>query len=797
MMTNSEPSNSETFICPVLSGTAGNQFDAISRLASYICNTPEALITLLNNERKTIKYKSDLGVSETPLNLSFCQYTLQNGLLFEIEDSWKDERVSSFPITKGDKAIRYYAGVPLINPHGERVGALCVIDYQPNRLNKQQKEALQILACQVVSHLEMERKNAELQDLLTKAQKFHGLFNNSNEIHCITDSEGHIEFVNDSIYELLGFTSEEIIGKNIWEFSVAGERERLMPAIYEAISKGEDRFAIETRILKKDGTLRWFEWADVIKEGYWLVNGRDITARKEAEMQLQTLSMAIEKSAAGILTRNANNEISWMNTACEKILGYQLEELKGKQFGNLLIGEETDKKVLAYANQAIAERKSYEVEIKLYNKSRNPVWLFISTNPLFNSQGELESQISVVFDISERKRAEEQLIKTREDAIQLSKAKEGFLSVMSHEMRTPLNAVICVTRLLKEENPLERQKEHLNILDFSAQNLLTLINDVLDFTKIETGNLQLEAVPVNISDLVSKTIESLKFRTGEKDLRLSYHIDPKIPSYITGDSIRLYQIFMNLLGNAVKFTNEGEVLLSLQLVKEERDRVSILFKVSDTGIGIAANKLQLIFDAYTQADSDTSRKYGGTGLGLAITKKLIELYHSQINVESELGKGTTFSFTISFKKVGEAESVLNPVEELEEDLDAYVLVVDDNSINRLLAGKVLKKWNVQADFAENGREAIEKIRENRYDIVLMDIHMPEMDGDEAVKIIRELPEERFKELPVIALTGSAIKEDQDKFLKMGMNDFVLKPFDTKILYKKLKYFTRMKPELNV
>ncbi|WP_207532648.1 PAS domain S-box protein [Desertivirga arenae] len=767
----------------ILDTSAEQQFEGLVELAAYICKTPIALVSFVDENRAWFKAKVGLDVCESSREIAFCNYTIQNNHLLEIQDTCADQRFASNPLVTAEPFIRFYAGYPVTAPTGENIGTLCVLDFEPRQLDEMQKKALKVLAGDVLAHLENRRKNTHLHELLREAREFHNLFNNSSEIHCITNAEGTIEFINDSISGLLGYEAKDVLGVNIWSFSLEGERERVMPALYQQIESGKNQFQIETQVLTKDGRVRWFEWSDVIKDGKWLVNGRDITERKASDSHIKVLSVAVEKSTAGVVIRNTEGVVEWMNQAAERIFGYSLNELQGRVFGDMLIGEGTDMAVLSKARQLMAERKPYELEFLIYKKDRTPAWVFISNNPLFKDDGQFDRQVGIVVDITERKIAEQQLIKSREDAIGLSKAKENFLSVMSHEMRTPLNAVIGMARILKEEDPLERQLSNLSILEFSANNLLTLINDVLDFTKIETGNLELEKVPVKIKELGEKTIESLQFKVKDKQINLRLEVDPNVPDLVEADPTRLYQIFMNLLGNSVKFTETGEVVLALKSEKTEGKNVSIGFEIRDTGIGIAADKISSIFDAYSQAGSDISRKYGGTGLGLAITQKLIHLHGSKIEVKSEPGKGTSFSFSISFKKV---EQAIEEAQELELPLKIKALVVDDNAINRLLAKKVLQKWEVACDFAEDGLEAVNLATSQQYDVILMDIHMPNMGGFEATERIRNCGVLPFSQVPILALTGSVPNGNEDKFLAAGMNGYVLKPFNPLSLYKKIK-----------
>ncbi|WP_207423220.1 PAS domain S-box protein [Desertivirga brevis] len=764
------------------------QFDSIAWLASYICNAPLAFITFIDDDRQWIKAKVGMETHEIHRVLSFCDYTLREEQnFFTVKDLLSDHRFADLDIVESEPRIRFYAGTSLVSPDGHKIGTICVMDFKPGDLDEKQRQALDILSKEVVLNLQTRKNNCVLKDLLEKAQRFHNLFNNSSELHCITDSEGTIAFVNSSVNELLGYRIDEVVGRNIWAFGVEGERERVMPSVYEAIGRGENRFQVETLIQTKDGSLKWFEWADVIMDGYWLVNGRDITERKAYEMQLKTLTVAVEKSPAGVIIRNEKNEIQWMNEAAENIIDFSLDELKGTDIGDLLVGPETDIETLKYAKDCVQERRAYEIEIVLYKKGGKAVWVLLRNNPIFDGTGTLQSQISIALDITEKKKTEYQLIKARQDAIDLSKSKEVFLSVMSHEMRTPLNAVIGMTRILRAEDPLERQLDNLKILEFSAENLLTLINDVLDYTKIETGNLQLEEVKVDIVELMSKTIESLKFKTEDNGVNLLLSIDPLTPKRVLSDPTRLYQIFMNLLGNAVKFTQKGFVKISSSVIVANEEFATVRFAVEDSGIGIAPEKLSSIFDAYSQAERDTARKYGGTGLGLSITKKLVDLFGSKISVTSVVGQGTCFSFELKLRLVA-LENLKVEEHAVETAINATVLVVDDNAINRLLARKVLEKWSLIVEFAENGKEAVEKVMAKDYDLVLMDIHMPVMSGEEAVEVIRDLPEVKYQRLPILALTGSVAQDDEGRYSKAGMDGFILKPFDPKILYKELRKF---------
>lgn len=886
-------------------------FNAITELAAELCQMPMAMITLLDSKRRWFKAKVGLDIKETSREFSFCNYTIQSEEILEIKDTLLDSRFVKNPFVAGQPTIRFYAGAPLETEDGFKVGALCVMDTVPNALNEVQRKALTLLANGVVLHIEALKRNRELESHLHTAQEYREMFNHSGDLHCIVSKNGQIEFVNNSAVDIIGYTVDEIVGRFIWDFSPPDERSKVLPDIERAMLRGLDHFKLETSVVTKGGSIKIFSWNNVIRDGRWLINGRDITQQKKSQQQLEqlsfvashvnngvvindadshaiwvnkafeiitgytaeevlgkrvgdlllrnytedptleyarsrtanresfsvvlpahrkdssslwlsvmntivlnkegeidrsieiltditqqkesesqneTLSLALRKSSVGIVVRDNKNKVVWFNDAFEAITGYGLNEFKGKHLGDILIGPDTSMIDYKVAKDAFANQKTYEIENLFYTKTGNKVWLYLSNTPLFNEMGQMERQVCIVVDITERKKGEQELIETREAAIKLGKAKETFLSVMSHEMRTPLNAIIGISRVLLEDEPLERQLENLDMLKFSTENLLTLINDVLDYTKIETGNLELEIRPLNLKKIVRSTIESLQFKVSRENVSMKMQVDEEIPDVLMADNTRIYQILMNLLGNAVKFTQCGEITLALTQVSQDSQSVCIEFKVSDTGIGISPDKLDYIFESYTQESADTSRKYGGTGLGLAITKKLVQLHQSEIFVESEKGKGSCFYFTIRFLRCSEQNLDAPGIDQPLVSMPSCILIVDDNPINRMVAQKTVMRWGIKSDLAENGSEALEMISRKDYDLVLMDLHMPVMDGYEATRRIRLLPDNKYKQLPVIALTGSDLVVRKEMILDAGINDTVLKPFVPMDLFKKIKPF---------
>ncbi len=385
--------------------------------------------------------------------------------------------------------------------------------------------------------------------------------------------------------------------------------------------------------------------------------------------------------------------------------------------------------------------------------------------------------------LKEMEAEQKRLTLEKEVAEATAKARSEFLSTMSHEIRTPMNAVIGMSHILLQDNPREVQVPNLKILKFSAENLLSLINDILDYNKLESGKLNFEKTNFNLNDTINSITHSLKSKIKENNNQIIINLDENIPENVVGDPTRLAQILNNLLSNASKFTKDGTITLDINLNKEEGEQVSLDFAITDTGIGIPEDKLEHIFESFTQACSSTTRKFGGTGLGLAIIKKILEHQGSEINVKSTVGEGSTFYFTIQLEKgVAQEIALIEEETNLKSLKGMKVLLVEDNKINQLIANRFLAKWDISYDVADNGAIALEKVQNNDYDLVLMDLQMPTMDGYTATAKIRNLQDSKYQKLPIIALTASAMLEERNRVYTVGMNDYVTKPFNPSELY---------------
>jgi len=434
--------------------------------------------------------------------------------------------------------------------------------------------------------------------------------------------------------------------------------------------------------------------------------------------------------------------------------------------------------------KAVAEGKqSWQGELAFTTKTGRTFYGYVSVTP-FSYKDVRYTKISIL-DVSHVKMTEFELMKAKEKAEVAAKAKSRFLSNMSHELRTPLNGIIGASNLLLQEEHLPSQKAHLDILKFSSEHMMMLINDILDYNKIEAGKLELAEAPVNIKEFVQQVSTQFASQVWAKGLEFKTDIDERLNAEFITDETRLNQVLSNLLSNSIKFTHTGKITLAVRKLFASSAKATIQFIVMDTGIGIPRNKHREIFETFTQADVNTTRKYGGTGLGLAITKKIVNKFNSDLLLESEEGKGSAFHFTVELK-INE-----NRQRYIHEDNAAHlqmlpgirVLIAEDNPVNLSIAKRFLTKWGIEVTEAVNGREAVEKFRQQDFDLLLIDLEMPEMDGATALKEIRKIN----TSIPAVAFTAAVYDNMQADLLQKGFTDFIHKPFRPEELHSKISY----------
>ncbi|HSH65122.1 MAG TPA: ATP-binding protein, partial [Bacteroidia bacterium] len=418
----------------------------------------------------------------------------------------------------------------------------------------------------------------------------------------------------------------------------------------------------------------------------------------------------------------------------------------------------------------------------------------LTLSPLKNKGKEIFAYIGIAKNITEQKKLQNELIMAKQVAEESVILKEAFLANMSHEIRTPMNAIIGFTDLLLKRKLPEKELDYVQTIKKSGENLLRIINDILDVSKIDSGMMEFEEHPISIKEIFASLSSMLSQKAKEKKLTLIFSYDEDLPDTILGDPTRLTQVILNLVGNAIKFTKSGRIEVFAKLLKEENERYQIEFSVKDTGIGISEDKLKFVFERFSQAETHTTRNYGGTGLGLSIAKQLVTLQGGTMSVSSELGKGSSFSFILNFKKTEKMyinyqwnNSTLD-----EERLGKLnVLIVEDNPINIKFILSLFADYKIQIDVAENGKLAIDKVKKNAYDLILMDIEMPEMNGYVTTSIIRH---ELNNNIPIIAMTAHAMAGEQDKCLALGMDDYISKPINANLLFEKMLMAAASRPD---
>ncbi|WP_394995905.1 PAS domain S-box protein [Emticicia sp.] len=1033
----------------VLDTSFEEDFDNITKLASYICQVPIALISLIDDKRQWFKSRIGLDLPETPREISFCQYAIMDGEILEIPDALENDNFKDNPLVTGSENIRFYTGAPLTTPEGYNIGTLCVLDRVSKKLDEEQKTALSILSKHVITQLELRKKNIDLQSEVEKLAKktletitlelnSYKLALDETSSTIITDEKGIINFVNEATCNISKYSKVELIAQDIrilnsefhskaffadlwkvitsgliWKNEVknkakdgtfywvditiipfldkkgmpvryvsiqrditkqkqeentikqffdlsqdflcvantAGFFEKISPTfskelgfsqeellsepffnfiheedVYktrkeiEKLAQGNTSVNFETRFKCKNGGYKLLDWnASPDQEtGLLYAIARDTTISKKITEENRQLSLVAKGCDNIILITDKHRIIQWVNQPFETLTGYSLEEAIGEKAGKLLQFEETDPQTIIKIREALNNQISFKGEIKNRSKAGRVYWLEINISPVFNDKDELINFIAIESDITEKKkkdlsisnlittqtnifngvgytviftdasgiirrinkaglnlieytadevigkinpisfydadevfkRAEvltlelgEQVdvgfdtlvIKTRDNnnvdanewtyisktgkripvwssvtcikntedrvlgylivaedytikkqvelelinaknlAEQAVYAKDSFLANMSHEIRTPLNAIIGFTELISQSKLNDSQLNFVNNIQTAGDNLLIIINDILDLSKIEAGQLLIEYHPFNLKSTLKHVYDLLKEKASKNDLEFSLFLDAEMPDFVVGDKGRISQIMTNLAGNAIKFTKEGEVIISVKKIAETDGDVTLRFSVKDTGIGIPEDKLGMIFDRFIQAETSTTRKFGGTGLGLNIVKQLVELQNGQIYVKSKFGYGSEFYFTLEFKKVD--SSIVKIIEGNNSNKKSLeklsILLCEDNELNQHLAKNVIQNFGFDLDIANNGQEGIDLLIKNKYDLILMDLQMPVMDGYQTTIYIRN---ELKNEIPIIAMTAHSLVGEQQKCFDIGMNAYVAKPF---------------------
>jgi PAS domain S-box-containing protein len=637
------------------------------------------------------------------------------------------------------------------------------------------------------------------KDLIESKQLFKIVFEHSPSAITVTDSQERIIAWNPMAEKMLSMNKSDLFNKHVSILYPPKEWKRI-----RSLNIRNHRILsnIETKVICKDGTLLDVSASiSVLKDSHGKVVGSigilyDVTREKIAEHQVREsqnkLRIILDNSAAAITMTDEKEQIVSWNSFTEKLFGMNAKDLLCKPVSSLYPPEEW--KAIRSMNIRQSGFK-HHLETKAIRKNGTIIDVDLSVNILKDEQGKIIGSVGMLQDITERKHSEELILQAKLAAEEANNAKSVFLAKMSHEVRTPMNAIIGMIDLTLDTPLNEEQIDNLKVAKDAADNLLSLINDILDLSRAQAGKVSIEEIEINVPDIVKNVCKGLMILARNKGVDVVWSIDPNIPRLLTGDPVRLRQVIVNLVNNAIKFTHKGKVLVNVKMKSITDKDCELIFEVVDSGIGISPKNIPHIFDVFTDAHNTTARRYGGTGLGLAICKKIVEMMRGSIEVESKEGTGSTFRFNIIFgikpdqfesteseKKV-RTETVMSSVPPELQHL--RILLAEDNTVNQRIAIRVLEKLGWKVTAVSNGQEVLNILNDQTFDVILMDDNMPLLSGIEATQVIRREEKQTGLHVPVIAMTANAMAGDRERYLASGMDGYVSKPIDRNLLYEEI------------
>lgn len=629
-------------------------------------------------------------------------------------------------------------------------------------------------------------------------------FRNSMEYASIgmalVSPEGRFLKVNQALCNIVGYSSEELVQTDFQTITHPEDLYADLVFVQKILNREIPSYEIEKRYIHKNGNFVWILlsvsliWSHEGLPLHFVAQMQDITKRKMFEQQIldneTRFRLVTEKvKDYAILMLDPEGYIKIWNIGAKRIKGYSANEILGQHFSIFYTQEAKEAHHPERELEHAKNYGSYEEEGWRVRKNGSCFWASVVITALFDDENKLLGFSKITRDLTERKFAEEQLEKAKSEAEQSAKFKSAFLANMSHEIRTPINGVLGLTEILLETSLVEEQRYYLSMIQSSGKILLTIINDILDFSKIEAGKIQIEETPFKLREDVNEIIAPFIQQSQNREIEIRYQIDSRIPDVLIGDINRIRQILNNLISNALKFTEKGEITLGVHLIQHLENNLVLDFWVQDTGIGLSEEQQHCIFEPFIQADNSTSRKYGGTGLGLSIVKNLVTLMNGKLWVESNLGQGSSFHFVLEFMtpyvgKPALAEVNFAGIEPPQRPLQ--ILLAEDITTNQIVATAMLQKMGHTITLAQNGKQVLELLEKQHFDLILMDMLMPEMDGLEATRCIRQLEMASSQHIPIIALTANALESDKVLCLQAGMDSFVSKPFNKEALFNAIQ-----------
>ena len=788
--------------------------DGLVRSAAQLLDCPVALVCLLDDHRQWFMARHGLDITETPREQAICAHTiLQEGLL-EVPHVLLDPRFSDNPLVTGEPHIGFYAGVPLV-VDGERMGTLCVLDHRPREITDVQREHLRNLARAAEYWLQNHRLNEQLRRADADRRS---LFEQMGDGVLLLDQNYRVIEANRPALRMLGYQRDELLNKRLHAVLPAAEHARVPQAVAELAAGAEN--LTEWQVRRQDTSQFTAEVSMRAADGHrCVVVVRDITQRRAQEQHLRLLSMAVEQNSQSIVITDLDGKMQYVNAAALSSSGYGRHELLGfnsRLFQSGMTPPETYldmwEKLLAgqtWRGLLFNRRKDGEIYVE-----------HASIAPIRDADGRVTQFLAMKEDVTEKRRINgelrqhqlhlEELVvhrtaeleEARRAAEAGSEAKSAFLANMSHEIRTPMNGVVGLVDVLQQSSLTPYQKDLTETISESAFALLGIIEDILDFSKIEAGRMTLESESVCLSRLVDSACSSLRVHAASREVMLDVYVDPALPDWIKSDSVRLRQILNNLVGNAIKFSVGLQHPGRVELRVEQAESGCFHLRVIDNGIGMAPDVLTRILEPFVQAEASTTRRFGGTGLGLSICRRIARLFGGRMEVESELGRGSTFTVTLPCHATGRPSEPNGPSQVLAlapgtpqpAHARPLVLVAEDNDINQKVIRRQLALLGLAVDMAQDGLEALALWRDGRdtrrHCMLLTDLHMPGLDGYALATAIRS-EEPDGQRLPIVALSANAMRGEIDRCKLAGMDDYLSKPVQLEPLGALLQRWIRL------